>query len=251
VEVSAGGSQTCTLLGTGGLRCWGGAGLVGDGTRANRLAPVEVAGLSSGVASVQLGLAHACALTTSGMVYCWGQGTRGQLGTGGIDDALSPVAILAQGHQALGLGENHSCAVDEHGDLLCWGANDSLQLGALVEPETLTPLLQSALPVPVPGAPQGIRLVAGGRAHTCVVTLGGEVFCWGANEYGQLGRATPGQAAVDTPLPVTLPGKAMAITAGQSHSCALLVGGDLRCWGRNPTGALGNDTGLDSPTPCG
>src|SRR5262249_28234129 len=67
----------------------------------------------------------------------------------------------------------------------------------------------------------------------------GRVTCWGSDEHGQLGPAATGDRlapGADTPLR-GLAGRALA--AGDDPTCALLVGGALKCWGRNAAGQLG------------
>ena len=141
------------------------------------------------------------------------------------------------------LGGNHTCAIDYAGSLRCFGANDRGQLGygnnrniGLVD----TPFVWGrAVDLPDP-----VRAVALGEQHTCALTIGGEVYCWGAGDRGQLGQGTtldygadPGQTPGEL-KPVPLGGQAFAIVAGASHSCAVLAGG-VRCWGAGDRGQLG------------
>ena len=83
-QVAAGGYHSCALTTDGGVKCWGsnGAGGLGDGTYTRRTNPVDVPGLTSGVAYVSAGNLHTCALTTAGGVKCWGYNGYGQLGDG-------------------------------------------------------------------------------------------------------------------------------------------------------------------------
>ncbi len=81
--------------------------------------------------------------------------------------------------------------------------------------------------------------VSAGFAHTCAVTTGGTVKCWGANEHGQLGDGTGQDSAV--PVDVALPAPATGLAAGYVHTCAIAAG-EGWCWGDNTTGALGDGT---------
>ncbi|HLG01740.1 MAG TPA: RCC1 repeat-containing protein, partial [Acidimicrobiia bacterium] len=73
--------------------------------------------------------------------------------------------------------------------------------------------------------------LAGGASHTCAIVLGGEVRCWGSNEYGHLGDGTTTERS--TPVTVSGISAATAIAGGGSHSCAIVSGGEARCWGAN------------------
>jgi len=94
------------------------------------------------------------------------------------------------------------------------------------------------------GATQAMA-VADGDAHTCVLVspsdgLGGEIYCFGDNTYGELGdgtltsRPTPALVALGTSGV-----RAAAVTAGGGHSCAIDVNGEAWCWGRNEPGTQG------------
>ncbi|MEX1252723.1 MAG: flexitail domain-containing putative surface protein [Dehalococcoidia bacterium] len=262
-DVSAGAFFTCAITMGGGVKCWGANhfGQVGNGTSTGpdvcpsgpcSTTPLDVSGLSSGLAAVSGGGAHNCALTTAGGVKCWGVNSFGQLGTGtssGPETCLSsacsttPVDVsgLTSGVAAVSAGNFHSCALTTAGGAKCWGANASGQLGN----GTAT---QSSTPVDVLGLTSGVAAVSAGWEHTCALTTGGGVKCWGTNSSRQLGNGatTPSSTPVDVS---GLTSGVVAISAGYFHSCALTTGGDVTCWGSNSSGQLGNNSTTNSATP--
>ena len=192
-EVSGQDLHTCAVTSTGGLKCWGlnDDGQLGDGTTNQSSTPVDVTGLTSGVAAVTLGETHACALTAAGGVKCWGAGNL--LGDGTSNSSSTPVDVtdLTSGVAAVAAGSQHTCAVTTSGGLKCWGGNSKGQLG------DGTTTLRLA-PVNVTGLTSGVAAVAAFGDHTCALTTSGGLKCWGQNNSGQLGdgtttnRTTPG-----------------------------------------------------------
>lgn len=191
-SVSAGDSHTCAVTQSRGLKCWGNNlyGQLGDGSQNNREIPVDVEGLTSGVAAVDAGRIHTCALTSAGQVYCWGNNNAGQLGDNSDTQSTVPVAVhgLSSGISALAAGNNHSCALTTTGRLKCWGANYLGQLGSIN-------LISSPVPVDVPGLATRITSVAVGAGHTCALTAEAGLKCWGYNYYGQLGNNSNANSA--------------------------------------------------------
>ena len=261
--VSAGGEHSCALTGAGGVKCWGTnfSGELGtatnSGTSTPNPTPVDVSGLTSGVAAITSGFNHTCALTSAGGVKCWGFNNAGQLGdtanSGTYTANPTPVDVsgLTSGVVAIAAGRSHTCALTGAGGVKCWGNNNFGQLGNATNSGVAT---ANPAPLDVSGLGSGVTAIAAGGDHTCALTSAGAVKCWGRNTDGELGVATNNSTANPNPTPVDVSGLTsgvMAIAAGDAHSCALTGAGGVKCWGNNAYGQLGNgiNDGSSNPTP--
>jgi alpha-tubulin suppressor-like RCC1 family protein len=248
--VAAGWSHTCARLDTGALKCWGYDlyGQLGDGgTNTNQPVPVDVQGLSSGVASIAVGYHYVCALLGTGSLKCWGSDNCGQLGDGGTyTDQSTPVSVqgLSSGVVAVAAGGYHTCALLDTGALKCWGSDAFGQLG-----DGGTNANQST-PVSVQGLSSGVVAVAAGGYHTCALLETGALKCWGYDGNGQLGD---GGTNTNQGAPVAVQGLSsgvVAVAAGDSHTCAVVDTGAVVCWGYDYYGQLGDGgTNTDQSTP--
>jgi RHS repeat-associated protein/uncharacterized repeat protein (TIGR01451 family) len=245
IAIAAGYEFSCALTTSGGVKCWGwnGSGQLGDGTTTHRLAPVEVSGLTSGVTAIATGYEHTCALVTGGGVKCWGSNSNGQLGDGTTTNRTTPVNVsgLASGVTAISTDGNHTCALTTGGGVKCWGSNSDGQVGDGTTTDRTTP-------VNVSGLASGVAAITTGGEHTCALTTGGGVKCWGANWNGPIGDGTT--TLRTTPVDVSgLTSGATAIAAGIEHTCALTTGGGVKCWGLNTNGRLGDGTTTNRLVP--
>lgn len=236
LAVAAGGRYSCALTSNGAVKCWGSnfRGQLGDGTdAAQRLTPVDVVGLNSGVVAISAGQSHACALMQAGGLKCWGaNGFGGPLGDGTTEDRRMPVDVvgLAHGVSAVSAGWHHTCAVMSSGGVKCWGENYLRQLG-----DGTTEVRRT--PVDVIGLTSSIVSVAAGAPHTCAVTVNSTVMCWGSNANGYLGDGT---AEFRTgPVDAENLTDAVAVSAGLGHACAVTSSGGVKCWGVGAYGELG------------
>ena len=256
-------------------------------------APQAVVGLGE-VSSVALGSRHSCALRKNGEVWCWGNNQSGQLGDGTRQSRSTPARVRDLPRaKDLAAGGDHSCAISEDEHVFCWGRGARGQLGNGGSDDKL---------VPTPVATPVAHALALGAEHTCMIgdllpareeKLGGitrkyaraNVFCWGANDAGQVGdgsridRAKPtavaidldlaqfnarGQrtagmhgrhivlwgAGVDRPTELDSVGGVNQIALGGRHICAELLSNGTWCWGQNDRGQLALGTvGGSEPDP--
>ena len=268
VQIAAGEKHTCAMLADGAVRCWGqgekgrlGYGNtedVGNGT------PLAIAGdvaVGGTVVQIAAGEEHTCALLDGGAVRCWGEAERGQLGYGNTEDVGDDETPVTAGNVDAGgtvvqivTGAWHTCALLKDGAVRCWGRGDEGQLGY----GNTADIGDDETPAMVGNVEVGgtvVKLAAGGF-HTCALLQDGGVKCWGNGREGRLGHGnTTNIGDNETPASiaeVAVGGLAVQLTAGEEHTCALLEGGAVRCWGRGALGRLGygNTTNIgDDETP--
>jgi alpha-tubulin suppressor-like RCC1 family protein len=250
-KVTTGGDSSCALSEEGAAWCWGrnNYGQLGDDTTTERDVPVAVR-MPEGVGFTTLGLSktHACGLTAGGAAWCWGFNFFGNLGDGTLDNSATPVSVRlpagVTGFRAISPGGAYTCGVSTDGDVYCWGFNSVGQLGDGTEDSRETPAKVST--------PAGVLFdtVHAAYDHACAVSRGGELYCWGNNESGQLGDGTT--TSRQAPVKVSASGgMTFAAVSGEvDRTCALTkTGGELYCWGQNPSGQLGNGTQVDASKP--
>ncbi len=255
-QITSGDAHAC-LLSDGQVRCWGDNtfGQLGLGREVPFVAidephvPVEV---GRAVLKIAAGRNHTCALSRGGVVRCWGANESGQLGYGTTDNIgddetpRSDALAIAQEVVDIAAGDAHTCALLADARVLCWGegANGRLGFGrvdSIGDDESL-----ALAPVVSLGGLDVDALAVGG-AHTCAL-VGRDIRCWGSGANGRLGTGDLLDVG-DDETPGTLDAisftGATAVFAGARSSCAIDVGGGVRCWGEGAAGALGSQSSQD------
>lgn len=244
VDTRSGFETNCAYLSDGKAACWGdnSAGQLGNGrteTGGSQLA--VVGGLAQPVRRVATGGLHSCGIVANGQIACWGENDVGQLGLGNTTRQTSPVLLTTNGTALeLSLGLKQSCSLRADRTVWCWGDNTGSRLG-FASGATTTPRQVTGITL--------VRGISVGAEHQCAVRLDGGVYCWGRNHRGQV-DGTASTTIQTTPKKVDGVANAIGVAAGEAHTCALLVGGGVRCWGDNTRRALGradaNATAVDA-----
>jgi len=243
--VAGGDNHVCALRSGGRIACWGSNAYGQHGTGdINNDHDVETASGITTATAVAAGGDHTCALLANGTVSCWGRDGLGQIGQPAVNAIPTPTVVPGlAGVTAIAAGDAHTCALLADGTVECWGDDSRDQLGSTVQSGS------TSAPTAVPGL-SGVTAIAAGIQSTCALLAGGTVKCWGDNTHGQLGNAAglPGTAQL-TPTTVVNVGGAIALGSGYDHACALLGSGQLRCWGRDDHGQLGDSQTTDKSSP--
>jgi alpha-tubulin suppressor-like RCC1 family protein len=235
-QITAGASHTCAIATDDRAYCWGWNAFYqgGNGFQTIQGSPTPVASDFT-YRHLTAGDYHTCGLTTESAVICWGYNRWGQTGNGTTEVTALPVEVAGFRAQQLSAGGHHTCAVAEAGGVYCWGSNEFGQLGFGAD----IPHMETA-PRLVAGGMQFVDVDAG-WTHTCAIDTTALSWCWGYNEFGQLGDAAPwrpGLAGPPGPSPVILLTGVVEISAGVNHTCATDITDRSWCWGRGTYGQL-------------
>jgi alpha-tubulin suppressor-like RCC1 family protein len=274
-RMSVGGTHACGLTAAGVAYCWGsdafgqlGAGTPGpdlctsfEGPFPCSIRPLAVVGGLS-FASLSAGWNATCGVAARGAVYCWGDNADGTLGIGGdtasleacfFGDPCSRTPLAVSGglaFAALGAGVSHVCGLTPSGAAYCWGDNRTGQLGIGTDsgPDACTYGPCGRTPAQVTGGRTFTKLSVG-YFHSCALATDGVWYCWGSNNYGQLGNGTTGPELCvgvvpcsTVPVAVTGAVSFAALFSGWHHSCGVTSGSVAWCWGENVVGQLGDGT---------
>lgn len=271
-EVALGYEHSCAILDDGTLRCWGfnSQGQLGTGDKRSRgdvaadmgdgLKPIDLGGGRT-VKHVAAGGEHTCAILDNDDLKCWGSNSSGQLGYGDLaargdgagemGGALKAVDLgPGRKARAIGAGTQHTCALLDDDTVKCWGNAYYGQCGTgdINNRGDGAGEMGGALKAIDLGQGHKAKGIGVGVNHTCVVLDNDELRCFGAGFDGQLGPLPGGatswgwsvnQMGANLASIDLGPGaKVRAVSAAEMQTCALL-GNDVKCFGKNTFGSLG------------
>jgi alpha-tubulin suppressor-like RCC1 family protein len=220
--------------------------------------------------AIAVGALHSCALLDNLTVKCWGRNQYGQLGYGDTDsrgddagemgDALLAIDFgTGRTARAIAAGKYFTCALLDNFAVTCWGANTGGQLGLGDTTERTSPTALAAIDF---GSGLTARALSAGDDHVCAILGDGALVCWGGAGNGRLGSGGTsnigdGTNEMGTKLAAVSLGSsstAIAVSAGQAHTCVVFTSTEVKCFGNGGSGRLGvgnqNDLG-DSPSEMG
>lgn len=258
-KVSSGYDHTCTVASAQAV-CWGTNtyGQVGNNSTSTSNSPsaVDVSGVLAGktITDISAGLDHSCAVA-DGKAYCWGRNNYGQLGDNSTNNSSVPVEVISSGLYTDALsgktvtrvsaGAGTTCAIAD-GAVFCWGQGSGGKLGAGFTSNSYYPVAVSTA-----GVMAGKVISQMSALGSPCAFSSGEVFCWGANSFGQLGNGSTTQSSVPVAITTSgvLSGKTVTqVSSGGSNGC-VIASGQLYCWGNGAAGRLGTGSLTNETTP--
>lgn len=235
-SVDAGGNHTCAIRDDDTLWCWGDNenGELGSGTARGVRSKAKEVDASAPWSEVSAGGDHTCAIKGNGTLWCWGASDAGQLGfepVGGGGSISSPTQVGERADWAsVSAGTDYTCATRQSGRLVCWGRQALGQTG--------TGSTENSIPNPTPVlAPVSWRRVTTGERHGCAIATSGRIYCWGYNQFGQLGET---DGLERTPDPIEPDVEWRDAMAAETFSCGIRSDRSLACWGSNRYGQIGD-----------
>jgi hypothetical protein len=193
---------------------------------------------------------YGCGVKSDGTVWCWGSNNYGQLGVGSTMPSSSTIPLqvltgasgppLSNASKVFvdGYYSYTACAVDSSGNAWCWGYGGN---GVLGTGNTNNSPFAVQVQQQGGGAFTGVADMSVAEDHVCARKTDNSLYCWGSNNYGQIGAGSATQMQYLNPTQVTtLQTHVTSISVGVNSSCATDDTGYVWCWGYNGQGILGN-----------
>lgn len=249
ISVASGAQYTVGIKTDGSLWAWGKNryGQLGTNDLIYRSSPVQV-GTSKDWTKVSCGVEFTVAMKKDGSLWTWGRNFYGELGDNTRIDRSSPIQIAsAVVWKQVATGTNHVIAQKVDGVLWAWGAGSRFggNASALGDGGNGVNLgVNRSSPVQVLTSKSDWTQIAAGGAHSFALDASGNLYGWGLSQWGQLYPGISGSSGYDTlsPNPISSPTKFKYVACGWSHTAAITTGDELRMWGDNYAGTLGNNS---------
>ncbi len=191
---------------------------------------------------ISIGVYTACVVLDTGVLKCWGQNIDSNLLDGSSQNRPSPIIVdTGNTYKSVAVGEKTICGIRSNDKLFCWGNNTWGTVGD----GTWNNVKSSATAVDPANDYSKISLH---NRTACAITTTGVLKCWGKNTSGQIGDGSTGSTA---PIPTTIDSGTtyIEVATGYDHSCGITSTNELKCWGDNSYGQLGDGTQISKTTP--
>ena len=252
-DVALGFQFTCAIINQGDVYCWGNNnyGQSGGESSSEILSPNLVLA-ADGDPTVYLSTSSSsnfiCALKYSGALLCWGDNSDGQLGTANFSFSNEPQLIQLTDNlsfEQIDVGPDYACGISNNSQLYCWGSNSNGKLG--IGSDNYSSFQKPQLVV-MPDNNQ-ISKIALAWDHSCAIDKSGNILCWGANSFSQLG--TGNQLGTLSPVYSSTPSnsKSTEIYLDGWRTCALMSDSSIYCWGDNTAGQIGDGSNSNRLQP--
>ena len=250
VQTIANGNNWVQVSGRSGIKLdgtlwnWGdnANGGLGDNTSVHKSSPVQTVAGGTNWKQVSCNSSTA-AIKTDGTLWCWGYNLYGLLGDNTTLDKSSPVQTIAGGTnwKQVSAGLNHTAAIKTDGTLWCWGYNLYGSLGDNTD-------VDKSSPVQTISSGTDWYQVSCGSNYTAAIKTDGTLWCWGYNDYGQVGNDSTNW--VSSPVQTIAYGNNWKQVGLYNYiSAAIKNDGTLWTWGENATGGLGDNTTISKSSP--
>ncbi len=226
-----------TVLGYGGLTCWGrnDYGILGLDPVVTPYSSPRLISNDVGYSQVATGIDFACAMTNTGALRCLGAGYDGQMGNSThVATNTSLITTYSSGVTTVAAGGGTACVIKTTGHVECWGRDNRGQAG------------NGGSAVSYVDYPHDVGLVnivdiAVGYRHACALDSSNLVYCWGDNSYGELGFGFQDTSVHVSPVFASSLTGAVSLSAGQSYGmCIITTTGSMKCVGENDYGQIGS-----------